>query len=115
LWVGPAGPFTLVGIAGDVRQVSLASADARAVYINVEQSWCNPALLAAAARDAVWSVDKDQPVARTATMPDLLEASASERRFALMVFESFAFASLALAAIGGPASASRLPPLPAAP
>jgi putative ABC transport system permease protein len=113
LRVGPAGPFTIVGVAGDVRQLSLASSDARAVYINVEQSWFtdramsfvvrtrgNPALLATAARDAVWSIDKDQPVARVATMADLVETSASERRFALLVFESFAFASLALAAIG---------------
>src|SRR6185295_18481116 len=39
LRVGPAGPFTIVGVAGDVRQLSLASTDARAVYISAEQSW----------------------------------------------------------------------------
>jgi putative ABC transport system permease protein len=113
LRLGPAGPFTIVGIAGDVRQVSLASVDAWAVYINIEQSWFtdramsfvvrtrgNPAALGSAARDAVWSIDKDQPVVRIATMPDLVEASQSERRFALIVFEGFALASLLLAAIG---------------
>ena len=113
LRLGPAGPFTIVGIAGDVRQLSLASFDAMAVYINVEQSWFtdramsfvvrtagNPAALAPAARAAVWSIDKDQPVVRIATMPALVEASASERRFALIVFEGFAVASLLLAAIG---------------
>jgi predicted permease len=113
LRLGPAGPFTIVGIAGDVRQVSLASVDAWAVYLNIEQSWFtdramafvvrtrgNPAALGSAARDAVWSIDKDQPVVRIATMPDLVEASQSERRFALIVFEGFALASLLLAAIG---------------
>jgi putative ABC transport system permease protein len=113
LRIGPAGPFTIVGVVGDVRQVSLASTDARAVYINAEQSWFddavmsfvvrtqgNPTAMSAAARDAVWSVDKDQPVVRVAAMTDLVEASASERRFALIVFEGFAIAALALAAIG---------------
>ena len=113
LRIGPAGPYTIVGIAGDVRQVSLASTDAFAVYINDEQSWFpdrvmsfvvrtrgTPAAAAAAVRAAIWSIDKDQPIARVATMADIVEASAAERRFALIVFEGFALASLMLAAIG---------------
>jgi putative ABC transport system permease protein len=48
----------------------------------------------------VWSVDKDQPITRVATMTDLVSQSAAERRFALIVFEVFAAAALALAAIG---------------
>lgn len=48
----------------------------------------------------MWSIDKDQPVVRVATMPDLVEASAAQRRFALRVFEGFAIAALLLAAIG---------------
>ena len=49
---------------------------------------------------AVWSVDKDQPIVRVATMDDLLAASAAERRFALILFEAFALAALVLAAAG---------------
>ena len=45
-------------------------------------------------------MDKDQPVVRVATMDDLVAASAAERRFALIVFEAFALAALALAAAG---------------
>ena len=45
-------------------------------------------------------MDKDQPIVRTATMDDLVAASAAERRFALIVFEAFALAALALAAAG---------------
>ena len=113
LRIGPAGPYTIVGVAGDVRQVSLASSDAFAVYISAEQSWFpdramsfvvrtrgNPASVAGAVRAAVWSVDKDQPIARVSPMEDLVTASAAERRFALIVFEGFAIASLLLAAIG---------------
>ena len=43
-----------------------------------------PAALAPAVTGAIWSVDKDQPIARVATMDALLAASAAERRFALI-------------------------------
>jgi putative ABC transport system permease protein len=113
LSIGPAGPFTIVGVAGDVRQVSLALSDANAVYLSSAQSWFadNPrslvvrargsaAGLTAAVRDAIWSVDKVQPVVRIATMEELVAASAAERRFALRLFETFAGTALVLAAIG---------------
>src|SRR5882672_6430403 len=58
------------------------------------------ASLGPAIRQAVWSVDRDQPVVRVTTMDDLLAASAAERRFALILFEAFALAALALAAAG---------------
>ena len=46
---------------------------------------------------AIWSVDKDQPIVRVATMDNVL-ANCAQRRFALIVFEAFALAALALAA-----------------
>src|SRR5262245_40318444 len=58
------------------------------------------ASLAPAIREAVRSVDKNQPVVRVATMADLVAASAAERRFALILFQAFALAALALAAAG---------------
>ncbi len=115
LRIGPAdGPlYTVVGVVGDVRQVSLALTESEAVYTTAEQ-WGpgdnarslvvrargEAATLAPAIREAIWSVDKDQPVVRTASMEDLVTASAAERRFALIVFEVFALAALALAAAG---------------
>jgi putative ABC transport system permease protein len=111
--VGPL--YTVVGIVGDVKQQSLAMNDAEAVYVTASQ-WrfadaamslvvrtqgeAPAASLAAAVRQAIWSVDKDQPVMRVATMDDLLQQSAAERRFALIVFEAFALAALLLAAAG---------------
>ena len=113
LHIGPAGPFTIVGVTGDVRQVSLALNDAVAVYISAAQSWFpdNPRMLvvrtrgdalalAPAVREAIWSVDKDQALRRGATMEELVAASAAERRFALTLFEAFAVTALILAAIG---------------
>jgi putative ABC transport system permease protein len=115
LHVGPTdgSPFTIVGVVGDVKQLSLAVSEPDAVYIPASQ-WpfgdqvmsfvvrarADAASLAPAVRDAIWSVDKDQPIVRVATMDDLLDASAAERRFALILFEAFALAALVLAAAG---------------
>jgi putative ABC transport system permease protein len=60
----------------------------------------NAAELAPAIRQAIWSVDKDQPIIRVATMDHRLASSAAERRFALILFEAFGFVALVLVAIG---------------
>lgn len=108
------GPLrTVVGVVGDVKTLSLAIREPSAVYIPMAQApWdetvmsvvvrsrTTPTGLAAAVRGAVWSVDKDQPIVRLATMDDLVATSAAERRFALAVFATFAVAALFLAAAG---------------
>jgi putative ABC transport system permease protein len=103
----------IVGVVGDVRQVSLAADEASALYVKTDQwFWADnplwlvvrtqgdPAALLPAIRNAVWSVDKDQPIVRVSTMDRLLGASASQRRFALIVFEAFALVAVVLAATG---------------
>jgi predicted permease len=113
LRLGDQGPFTIVGVVGDVRQESLALDDADAVYLMVDQ-WANAEsamslvvrgagevpVLAAAVRQAVWSVDPGLPVVRQAEMTALVRASAAERRFAMVIFQCFALAALVLAATG---------------
>ncbi len=104
---------TIVGVVGEVKQTSLALNRADAVYVPSPQwTWIDSrvslvvrargdaAALASAVRRAVWSIDKDQPVVRVATMEALLAASAAERRFALILFEAFAIVALVLAAAG---------------
>jgi predicted permease len=111
--IGGDHRFTIVGVVGNVKQVSLAGTDSAAVYLTGEQSWYTDAVvsmvarthgdagaLAPAVRQAVWSVDKDQPIVRVATMAELLDASEAQRRFALTVFTAFAAAGLLLAAVG---------------
>src|SRR5207253_8614876 len=66
----------------------------------VVRSHGDAAALAPAIRKAIWSVDKDQPIVRLATIDDLLAASTAERRFALILFEAFGIVALALAATG---------------
>lgn len=112
--LGPSdGPWhTIVGVVGDVRQTSLSAGDLAAFYTTPEQ-WRFPdntmslvirggyaAALTPAIRKAIWSVNKDQPIVQVAMMDELLEATAAERHFALILFEAFGFVALALAAAG---------------
>ena len=104
---------TVVGVVGDVKQASLEVNEPEAFYVtNKQWAWADNVLslvvrtrgdaaaLAPAVRNAIWSVDKDQPVVRVATMDRLLAASEAQRRFALVIFEAFALVGLALAATG---------------
>jgi putative ABC transport system permease protein len=115
LHVGPANRpwYTVVGVVGDVKQTSLVIDQPDAIYIPTEQTWFsddtlslvvrtrgNVLPLASAVRNAIWSVDKDQPVVRVATMDDLLAVSEAERHFVLILFEAFGVVALALAAVG---------------
>ena len=104
--------FTVVGVVGDVKQMSLALSESEAVYTPTTQwHWADGTLslvvrtrgdaaLTPAIKSAIWSVDKDQPVVRVATMDDLLAASAAQRRFVLILFQAFALVALLLAATG---------------
>jgi ABC-type antimicrobial peptide transport system permease subunit len=60
----------------------------------------DPATLAPAVKNAIWSVDKDQPIVRVATMDSLLTSSEADRGFALTLFEAFGMVALVLAAVG---------------
>jgi putative ABC transport system permease protein len=103
----------VVGVVGDVKQESLAVSESDAVYVTAAQwLWAdgtlslvarargNAAALAADIKRAIWSVDKDQPIVRVATMDHLLAESAAERRFVLILFEAFGIVALVLAATG---------------
>ncbi len=115
LHVGPTDQpwFTIVGVVADVKQTSLAIATPDAVYLSTEQTWFaddtlsfvvrargDAAALAPAVKNAIWSVDKDQPIVRVATMDALIAASDAERNFVLILFEAFGIVALALAAVG---------------
>lgn len=113
--IGRAGGkwSTIVGVVGDVKQASLALSESDAFYTSMTQwSWVDnvqslvvrthgdPAALAPAIENAIWSVDKDQPIVRVASMNSLLARSESERRFVLILLEAFGLVALALAATG---------------
>ena len=118
LRIGPTDgpPLTIVGVVRDVKQLSLAASEANAVYVTESQAagagnadvamslvvrgHDDLVALVPALRRAVWSVDKDQPIVRVATMEELVATLAAERRFALVLCQAFTLAALVLAALG---------------
>ena len=104
---------TVVGVVGDVKQESLASLNTAAFYVTAPQwRWVDPvqslvvrttgdaAALTSAVKRAVWSVDRNKPITRVRTMEDLIRSTGSERRFASVIYATFAIAALLLAAVG---------------
>ena len=105
--------FTVVGVVGDVKQMSLGLNDDDAVYTtNRQWHWADgtrslvvrthgdPANYVTAVKNAIWSMDNEQAIVRVALMDDLLAASAAERHFVLLLFEAFGLVALMLAATG---------------
>jgi putative ABC transport system permease protein len=103
----------IVGVVGDVKQASLALSQSDAVYTSTTQwAWVDSvqslvvrtsgdaAALTPAIKNAIWSVDRDQPIVRVATMDSLLATSEAERHFVLILFEAFGLVALVLAATG---------------
>ena len=113
--IGPTSRpwFTVVGVAGDVRQSSLAIDRADAVYVAPEQwhfadqaMWlvvkgrADPAGMTDAIKAAIWSVDKDQPIIKVRSMSAVVAATEARRRFVMLLFETFGLIALVLAATG---------------
>ena len=105
--------YTVVGVVGDVKQNTLATDEANAVYLTEAQSWFaddtmslvvrvqgDAAALASVVENAIWSVNKHQALVRVATADQLIAAGEATRRFVLILFEVFALVALALAATG---------------
>jgi putative ABC transport system permease protein len=110
----PGRPWdVIVGVVGDVKQTSLAATLSDAVYV-VSAQWLwsdgtmslvartrgDSATLVPAIKQAIWSVDKDQPIVRITSMDDLIATTAGERKFAMILFETFGLLALVLAATG---------------
>jgi predicted permease len=104
---------TVVGVVGDVKQQSLAATNTAAFYVaSAQWRWVDPvqslvvrttgdaSAMTNAVRRAVWSVDRDKPITRVATMENLVRATASEQRFASVIYGTFASVALLLAAVG---------------
>jgi putative ABC transport system permease protein len=115
LKVGPPDRpwYTVVGVVGDIKQSSLATSDPAAVYLSTRQTWFadealsfvirtagDPSAIASAVKNAIWSVDRNQPIVRVVTMAHLVEISEAERRFVLILFAGFGITALLLAAVG---------------
>lgn len=106
--------LTIVGIAGDVHVDAIDAVVNPTIYTPVFQiesgattnavfivrTHTEPAALAPALREAVWSVDRDIPVFDIRTMNEIVAQSLETRRFSVAMLSSFAVLALALAVIG---------------
>src|SRR5260370_32324944 len=60
----------------------------------------HPMSLAAAARQRIWEVDRDQPVSNIETLDDILDEEVQQRRAQALVLGAFAVLALVLACVG---------------
>ena len=105
--------LTVVGVAGNVRQLDLTRQPRPAVYGAGTQNtgtgdvrdWVvradgDPAALASLVRSAVWAIDDALPITRVQTMDRVRSTATSRERFMLLLVSAFGFLALVLAAVG---------------
>jgi len=105
---------TIIGVVADVRERGLELDMKPAVYLPVVQlpfGWNNPHQLAIrtamnphgiakAARDAIWAVDRDQPIADVRTMDDIVDLEVANHKQQTALLATFAALALVLASLG---------------
>ncbi len=102
---------TVVGVVADVRHEGLAGDVRPQMYQPYLQAPMNgmalavrtaadPTQVVISIRQAVWSLDSEQPVYDVSTMEQRLSDSVAPRRFNLILLGSFAGLALALAGVG---------------
>ncbi|MBV8808102.1 MAG: ABC transporter permease [Acidobacteriaceae bacterium] len=106
--------FQIVGVVGDVRQMSLDAVAKEEMYFPYWQAegnymmprdlviriTGNPMDLAGALRKTVWAVAPDQPVSDVRTMDDIVDHEVGERRIQTVLLGGLAALALVLACVG---------------
>ena len=104
-------PVEVIGVVGDVKNISLGADTQPAVYVPFAQlTWptmnllvrtkLEPHSLITAVRKQIGAVDRDQPVTAVQTMDEVLSASMTQQRFAMFLLGFFSISSLLLAVVG---------------
>ena len=105
---------TIIGVVADVRERGLEEDLKPGVYLPVQQvpnGWSvprqlairtamDPLAIAKAAREAVWAVDRDQPISNIRTMDDIVDLEVADHKQQTMLLGSFAVLALVLASLG---------------
>ena len=101
----------VIGVVGDVKYSGLAEGPPPAYSWPFQQHpWTDqfvvvrtaiePAAVAPAARDAVWSIDRELPLALIRTMDEMMTAASADPTFRIYLLGSFGALGLLLALIG---------------
>lgn len=108
---GAAGYTTIAGVVADVRNKGREAASDPQLFVPavsfpipvvslVVRTKNDPSALTSAVRDAVWSVDKEQPVYDVQTMQARVSEAGGHRRTQTLLLTVFGFLAMCLAAIG---------------
>lgn len=113
LWGGDSNgfPLTIVGVAGDVRDMGIAEVPESVIYLPSQQvAWPQMTLmiktsgasagLAAAIRREIRAVDGNLPIPEVRPLQQSLSSAVAEPRFRMFLFGAFAAAALVLAIVG---------------
>ncbi len=101
----------VVGVVADAREDALEKEPAPEIFVPylqqpsfsmtfVLRTESNPLMLAGAVREALQSIDKNQPLSDTTTMDEVIAKSVAPRRFRMLLLGLFALLALLLAVIG---------------
>ena len=104
-------PFTVIGVVGNARTVSLATPDPMMVYMPywyrndttgglLVRTHQDPVTMADALRKAIWSVDPEVPVPVVRMLGGVVEDAIANRRFEMQLLLLFAVSALLLAGLG---------------
>jgi len=112
---GTSAPWiTIVGVVADVRRDGQKAGIEPQVFIPAAQTQLypvrladvavyadtDPAELAAGMREAVWAVDRNQPIANVRSLEEVVSIGAADRRFQAVLFGGFAALAIVLAVLG---------------
>ncbi|MES2180459.1 MAG: ABC transporter permease [Gemmatimonadota bacterium] len=111
LTVGGSGRLTIVGVVGDIRQSDVAEAPGPLLYVSnlqngrvkvtlVCRTVADPLTMTRSIRDAIWSVDRDQPITSIFTFNDIMQETLARPRLVTVLFAAFGVLGLTLGALG---------------
>jgi putative ABC transport system permease protein len=103
--------YTVVGVVGDVRGVSLNEEPYGQLYTSyrqnprraltlVVQTAGEPTTMLGAVRERIWALDRQQPLYNVRTAEQVLEKSIARPRFNMLLITILASVALVLAAVG---------------
>jgi putative ABC transport system permease protein len=103
--------FEIVGVARDVKFAGLAASSEPAYYLPATQSpltdmtllvrtTTEPKSIVAAVRQAVWSIDPNQPIADVKTLDQIVSDSIAQPRLNMLLMTLFGGLALLLSAVG---------------
>ena len=102
----------IIGVVKDVRQNDFVSEPKMQMYMPYQQlnsfapnalvvrTNVEPLSLAGAVRNAIWAVDKDQPVSNLRSMDEIVSEAVARQRFSMLLLGIFAALAMVLAAVG---------------